>query len=161
MRTSAYDFLRMEKSRPISAWVLRRNSFHICHIWVSWAWSVPMSLFNASTSDVSRGFGESVMNNLCVCVCKTVVKECLQIKYQRIYEANYYRDWPDTWIPYHTHSYTLLMCWCPFAANVFWIPLCDRCGVCLIILPAVKKSDLAIQFGCPPEGHNDWIEGGV
>lgn len=30
-----------------------------------------------------------------------------------------------------------------------------------IILPAVKKSDLAIQFGCRPEGHNDWIKGGV
>lgn len=30
-----------------------------------------------------------------------------------------------------------------------------------IILPAVKKSNLAIQFGCPPEGHNDWIKGGV
>lgn len=38
---------------------------------------------------------------------------------------------------------------------------CDRCGICLLILPAVKKSDLAIQFGCPPEGHSDWIKGGV
>ena len=48
-----------------------------------------------------------------------------------------------------------------FAANVFWILERDRCGVCYIILPAVKKSDLAIQFGGPPEGHNDWIKGGV
>lgn len=36
------------------------------------------------------------------------------------------------------------------------------CGVCLLIRAAVKKPDLAIQFGCAPEGHNDWIkEGGV
>lgn len=48
-----------------------------------------------------------------------------------------------------------------FAANVVSILEHDRFGVWLIILPAVKKSDLAIQFGCPPEGHNDWIKGGV
>lgn len=37
----------------------------------------------------------------------------------------------------------------------------DRCGVSLLILAALKKSDLTILFGCPPEGHNDWIKGGV
>lgn len=46
-------------------------------------------------------------------------------------------------------------------ASVLWVLERDGCGVCLIILPAVKKSDLAIQLGGPPEGHNDWIKGGV
>lgn len=44
----------------------------------------------------------------------------------------------------------------PWALERFCI-----CGVRLIILPAVKTSSLATPFGCPPEGHNDWIKGGV